>query len=101
MVPRMAELERCVGLLGEEAMAEKFDGLLLVKAAGLGRAGVGETLAYMVSPRENWTRQRTNNMLERLMWKVRQRTRVVGAFPDVDSPVMLVAARLRHVAATE
>ncbi|MCB1121643.1 MAG: IS256 family transposase, partial [Verrucomicrobiae bacterium] len=30
----------------------------------------------------------------------RRRTRVVGAFPDGRSALMLVAARLRHVAGT-
>jgi putative transposase len=83
------------------AVAEKLDGLRLGKAAGLVRAGIGETLGYMAFPREHWTRLRTNNMLERLMREVRRRTRVVGAFPDGDSAVMLVAARLRHVAATK
>ena len=38
--------------------------------------------------------------LERLMREIRRRTRVVGAFPDGNSALMLVAARLRHVAAT-
>ena len=32
--------------------------------------------------------------------EVRRRTRVVGAFPDGQSALMLVAARLRHVAGT-
>src|SRR5271157_1076719 len=32
---------------------------------------------------------------------IRRRTRVVGAFPDGQSALMLVAARLRHVAATK
>src|SRR5207253_2146376 len=39
--------------------------------------------------------------LERLMREIRRRTRVVGAFPDGQSALMLVAARLRHVAATK
>jgi putative transposase len=30
-----------------------------------------------------------------------QRTRVVGAFPDSKSALMLVAARLRHIASTK
>jgi len=34
------------------------------------------------------------------MREIRRRTRVVGAFPDGTSALMLVAARLRHVAAT-
>ncbi len=34
------------------------------------------------------------------MREIRRRTRVVGAFPDGKSALMLAAARLRHVAAT-
>ena len=34
------------------------------------------------------------------MREIRRRTRVVGAFPDGRSALMLVAARLRHVAGT-
>ena len=41
---------------------------------------------------------RTSNMLERVMREIRRRTRVVGAFPDGRSALMLAAARLRHVA---
>ena len=35
--------------------------------------------------------------MERIMREIRCRTRVVGAVPDGDSAVMLVAARLRHI----
>ena len=38
--------------------------------------------------------------MERIIREIRRRTRVVGAFPDGQSALMLVAARLRHVAAT-
>jgi len=40
------------------------------------------------------------NSLERILREVRQRMRVVGAFPDGNSALMLVAARLRHIAGT-
>ena len=73
----------------------------LGKAAGLVRAGIEETLAYMAFPREHWRSLRTNNMLERLMRELRRRTRVVGCFPDGESALMLVGARLRHVAGTK
>ena len=43
---------------------------------------------------------RTNNALERLMREIRRRTRVAGNFPDGQSALMLVAARLRHIAGT-
>ena len=55
----------------------------------------------MAFPREHWRSLRTNNMLERLMRELRRRTRVVGCFPDGDSAVMLVGARLRHLAGTK
>ena len=35
------------------------------------------------------------------MREIRRRTRVVGAFPDGNSALMLVAARLRHIAGTK
>ena len=56
-----------------------------------------ETLSYMHYPREYWLRIRTNNPLERIMREIRRRTRVVGCFPDGESALMLVAARLRHI----
>lgn len=79
----------------------KLRAMKLAKAAGVVEQGVGETLSYMAYPREHWTRIRTNNPLERIMREIRRRTRVVGAFPDGNSALMLVAARLRHIAGTK
>jgi transposase-like protein len=92
----------------DRAAAEKKAGdvvaklreLKLSQAAQIVEQGVAETLSYMHFPREHWTRIRTNNPLERIMREIRRRTRVVGAFPDGKSALMLVAARLRHVAGT-
>jgi putative transposase len=78
----------------------KLRAMKLSKAARIVEEGAGETLSYMRFPREHWTRIRTNNPLERIMREIRRRTRVVGAFPDGHSALMLVAARLRHVAGT-
>jgi len=78
----------------------KLKSMKLTKAARVVEDGVSETLSYMAYPREHWTRIRTNNPLERIMREIRRRTRVVGAFPDGNSALMLVAARLRHVAGT-
>ena len=58
-------------------------------------------LTYYDFPSEHWTRIRTNNLMERLNREIRRRTRVVGAFPDGNSALMLVCARLRHVAGTQ
>ena len=82
-------------------VAAKLDAMRLSQAAEMVRAGADETLAYMTFPREHWVRLRTNNMLERIMREIRRRTRVVGAFPDGHSALMLVAARLRHIAGTK
>ena len=50
---------------------------------------------------EHWLKIRTNNVIERLNREIRHRTRVVGTFPDGNSALMLVCARLRHVAGTQ
>ena len=62
---------------------------------------IEETLTYCDFPSEHWTRIRTNNVIERLNREIRRRTRVVGSFPDGNSALMLVCARLRHVAGTQ
>lgn len=62
---------------------------------------IEETLSYMDFPYEHWVRIRTNNVIERLNREIRRRTRVVGTFPDGNSALMLVCARLRHVAGTQ
>jgi putative transposase len=79
---------------------EKLRAMKLRDAAELLEAGVEETLSYYAFPSEHWRCLRTNNPLERLNREIRRRTRVVGAFPDGRSALMLVAARLRYVAAS-
>lgn len=83
------------------AVVEKLKEMKLCEAAALVEAGVEETLSYTDFPSEHWRCLRTNNPLERLMREIRRRTRVVGSFPDGSSALMLVSARLRHVAATK
>jgi transposase-like protein len=96
-----AQEDREAALAKAEQVVAKLSGMRLAKAAELVAAGVAETLSYMSLPREHWTRIRTNNPLERLNREIRRRTRVVGAFPDGESALMLVAARLRYVAGTQ
>ena len=73
----------------------------LKEAAKKVEEGIEETMTYYDFPSEHWTRIRTNNMIERLNREIRRRTRVVGCFPDGNSALMLVCARLRHVAGTQ
>lgn len=82
-------------------VAKSLRDMKLKEAATKIEESIGETLAYTDFPSEHWTRIRTNNVIERLNREIRRRTRVVGAFPDGQSALMLVCARLRHVAGTQ
>lgn len=82
-------------------VAEELDKMKLKEAAKVVRNGYAETLTYTRFPREHWRRIRTNNAIERLNREIRRRTRVVGTFPDGNSALMLVTARLKYVAESE
>ena len=84
-----------------QAVVEKLRSMKLRSAADLVEKVVEQTLTYYHFPSEHWRRIRTNNPMERIIREIRRRTRVVGAFPDGESALMLVAARLRHVASTK
>ena len=61
------------------------------------RLGAAETLAYSEFPREHWRRIMTNIWIERINREIRRRARVVGTFPDGNSALMLVSARLKYI----
>jgi putative transposase len=84
-----------------KSVIAKLRAMKLKKAAEIVTEGIEETFTYYRFPREHWRRIRTNNPMERIMREIRRRTRVVGAFPDGESALMLVAARLRHIAGTK
>ena len=79
----------------------KLEEMKLREAAKKVQDSISETLTYFDFPREHRIRIRTNNALERIMKEIRRRTKVVGAFPDGHSALMLCAARLRHIAGTQ
>ena len=83
------------------AVVAELRSMKLKEAARKVEDGIEETLTYCDFPSEHWTRIRTNNVIERLNREIRRRTRVVGSFPDGNSALMLVCARLRHVAGTQ
>ena len=91
---RQAAREKA-GTIIQKLKAQKLSG-----AAKKIEDSIDETLTYYDFPSAHWRRIRTNNPLERILREVRRRTRVVGAFPDGNSALMLVAARLRHIAGT-
>ena len=82
-------------------MVEQLRSMKLKEAAKKVEDGIEETLTYCDFPGEHWTRIRTNNVIERLNREIRRRTRVVGNFPDGNSALMPVCARLHHVAGTQ
>jgi transposase-like protein len=95
-----AQEDRTAAMAKAKEVATKLEKMKLGKAAKLVHDAVGETLTYYAFPSTHWRQIRTNNPMERIIREIRRRTRVVGAFPDGQSALMLVAARLRHVAAT-
>ena len=84
-----------------KAVVAELRAMKLKEAAKKVEDGIEETLTYCDFPSGHWTRIRTNNVIERLNREIRRRTRVVGTFPDGNSALMLVCARLRHVAGTQ
>ncbi len=95
-----ASEDRESALVKAQAVTEKLEQMKLPKAATKVREMIQETLTYYSFPMNHWRKLRTNNPLERIMREIRRRTRVVGAFPDGNSALMLSAARLRHIAGT-
>ena len=83
------------------SVVAELKAMKLSEAAKKVEAGIEETLTYCDYPSEHWSKIRTNNVIERMNREIRRRTRVVGAFPDGNSALMLVCARLRHVAGTQ
>lgn len=83
-----------------KVVARNLRDMKLQAAAKKIEEGIDETLTYMDFPTQHWTRIRTNNTMERVNREIRRRTRAIGAFPDGQSALMLVYARLRHVASS-
>ena len=84
-----------------KSVVEKLRQMKLSSAAKKVEDSIEETLTYMLFPSEHWIRIRTNNTLERINREIKRRTKVVGTFPDGESALMLVCARLRYVASSD
>jgi transposase-like protein len=96
-----AQESKAAALAKARDVSAALQAMKLKEAAKKVDDSVEETLSYTAFPYEHWTRIRTNNVIERLNREIRRRTRVVGTFPDGNSALMLVCARLRHVAGTQ
>lgn len=79
----------------------KLREMKLGAAAALVQNSIEETFICYAFPAEHQRSLRTNNPLERLMREIRRRTRAVGAFPEGNSALVLVCARLRHIVGTQ
>ena len=107
--PRVAATPKAVHAMGSREAAEakalevasELEAPRLREAAKVVREGFAETLAYTRFPRGHWRRIRTGNAIERLNREIRRGTRVVGTFPDGNSALVPVAARLKYVAESE
>jgi putative transposase len=84
-----------------EQVTQKLKDMKLNAAAKKVSEGIVETLTYMEFPTEHWKKIRTNNTIERLNREIRRRSRVIETFPDGNSALMLVCARLRHVVTSQ
>lgn len=86
-----------------ETVAAEMEARRLKAAANCLREGIGETTTYLLPefPDGHRRRIRTNNIIERLNGEILRRTRVVGGFPDGNSVLMLVCARIRYVTENE
>jgi putative transposase len=73
----------------------------LAQATKTLKAGLSDALTYYRYPETHWRRIRTNNPLERLLLEVKRRLKVVGAFPDPESAMMLATARLKWMQETQ
>ena len=72
----------------------------LLAAAKLVEDSIWEKLVCYSYPSDHWPKLKTNNPIGSLLKEARRRTKVVGAFPDRHSALMLVVAGLRYVSAT-
>ena len=86
-----------------ETVAAEMEARRLKADANCLREGIGETTTYLLPefPDGHRRRIRTNNIIERLNGEILRRTRVVGGFPDGNSVLMLVCARIRYVTENE
>ena len=82
-------------------IVEKLRGTKLKSAAKVLESGIEEVLTYTRFPHEHWLKIRSNNGLERMNREIRRRTNSVGVFPDGNSALMPVCARLRYVSSTD
>lgn len=96
-----AQEDRSEAIKKSNSVCEKLRKMKLKSVAEHVEKTIHETFSYYSFPEEHWRKIRTNNPMERILKEVRRRTKVIGAFPDGESALMLVGARLRHITTTK
>ena len=96
-----AQEDREACLRKAEEVAQFLRDNKMKSAANTLESGIQEALTYTNYPHEHWLKIRSNNGIERINREIWRRTNAVGAFPDGNSALMLVCARLRFVSASE
>ena len=96
-----AQEDRAACLKKAEEVAQFLRENKMRTAANTLEKGILEALTYTNYPHEHWLKIRSNNGIERINREIRRRTNAVGCFPDGNSALMLVCARLRFVSASE
>ena len=96
-----AQEDRTACLKKAEEVAQFLRENKMRTAANTLEKGILEALTYTNYPHEHWLKIRSNNGIERINREIRRRTNAVGCFPDGNSALMLVCARLRFVSASE
>ena len=84
-----------------QAVVKQLREMKFTAAAKKIETGIDETLTYMDYPAQHWNRIRTTNLIERVNREIKRRIWAIGAFPDGQSALMLVCARLCYVAGTD
>ncbi|PKK39506.1 hypothetical protein ABB02_01220 [Clostridiaceae bacterium JG1575] len=92
-----AQENQQVALEKAKSVVQKLKEMRLKKAVKKAEASIAETATYMDFPSQQGLKIRSNNAFERWNREIRRRTRVVGAFLDGESALMLVFARLRYM----
>lgn len=84
-----------------QAVVKQLREMKFTVAAKKIEIGIDETLTYMNFPDQHWNKIRTTNLIERVNREIKRRTRSIGTFPDGQSALMPVCARLRYVSRTD
>lgn len=84
-----------------QAVVKQLREMNFTAAAKKIETGIDETLTYMNFPDQHWNKIRTTNLIERVNREIKRRTRSIGTFPDGQSALMPVCARLRYVSGTD